>query len=437
MGLRDWAHQGAWFITAIILFFWIAISSTFIAHNSFLPKTDPFLLFLYFLTFALSEVTFSFLIASFFSKAKLASMVAPVILFASVLPRFIFYSSNPYEQQQSKYFASLLSPTAFTFGADILANYEYAGVGVQVYNMDQGLYSFSGSIRMMFADFIIYGILAWYLDQVMPLDVGTPKHPLFIFHLSYWFPVWSRRHIPDFEFSQPIEFDPSCTLPTSSIQPIPEIDRQRTRVRISRLRKRYGDGKLAVRDFSLTLLEGQITCLLGHNGAGKTTTLSILTGLLEPTRGDCLIWNYKLSTELQAIRQLTGICPQHNVLYPFLTVKEHLVFFGRIKGLSGSDLITRVNQCIEDVGLTEKRNVLSNALSGGMKRKLSLAMALIGDPKFVLLDEPTSGMDPYSRRSTWELLQKSKAGRIIILTTHFMVSTYFPHLKSCRMKLTF
>jgi ATP-binding cassette, subfamily A (ABC1), member 3 len=268
MGLRDWAHQGAWFITALVLFFWIAISSTFISHLSFLPKTDPFLLFLYFFTFCLSEVTFSFLIASFFSKAKLAAMVAPVVLFAAVLPRFIFYSSNPYEQQQSKYFASLLSPTAFTFGADILANYEYAGVGVQVYNMDQGLYSFSGSLRMMFVDFVIYGILAWYLDQVIPLEVGTPKHPLFLFQLSYWFPIWSKRHVADFEFSQPMEFDPSCASSTSSIQSIPENERELVQVRISHLRKRYGDGKLAVKDFSLSLLEGQITCLLGHNGAG-------------------------------------------------------------------------------------------------------------------------------------------------------------------------
>jgi ATP-binding cassette, subfamily A (ABC1), member 3 len=154
---------------------------------------------------------------------------------------------------------------------------------------------------------------------------------------------------------------------------------------------------------------------------GKTTTLSILTGLIEPSRGDCLIWNSRLSSELAAIRQLTGICPQHNVLFPALTVKEHLVFFARMKGLYGPDLKSSVDRCIEDVGLVEKRDVLSSALSGGMKRKLCLAMALIGDPKFVLLDEPTSGMDPYSRRSTWELLQKSKAGRVIILTTHFMV----------------
>lgn len=112
--------------------------------------------------------------------------------------------------------------------------------------------------------------------------------------------------------------------------------------------------------------------------------------------------------------------PQLNVLFPLLTVQEHLSFFGCIKGLTGHDLRDAIDDVLLDVGLTEKRHALSQSLSGGMKRKLCLAMALIGDPKFILLDEPTSGMDPYSRRSTWELLQRSKENRVILLTTHFM-----------------
>lgn len=160
--------------------------------------------------------------------------------------------------------------------------------------------------------------------------------------------------------------------------------------------------------------------LLGHNGAGKTTTISTLTGLVEATSGDVNIYGYSLRSDLSAIRQITGLCPQLNVLFSYLTVDEHLRFFGVIKGLTGYQLHEAVDKVIQEVGLTEKRYVLSTALSGGMKRKLSLAMALIGDPKFVLLDEPTSGMDPYSRRATWELLQRSKVGRVIILTTHFM-----------------
>lgn len=103
-----------------------------------------------------------------------------------------------------------------------------------------------------------------------------------------------------------------------------------------------------------------------------------------------------------------------------LTVLEHLLFFGNVKGMYGSYLDQACDRIIADIGLSEKRHVLSSALSGGMKRKLSLAIALIGDPKFLLLDEPTSGMDPYSRRSTWELLQQCKKGRVVLLTTHFM-----------------
>lgn len=127
MGLRDWVYQTSWFLTALVLFFWISLSTTFLVSITFLPASDPRLLFIYFFSFCLSEITFSFLIASFFTKAKLAAIVGPVALFCTVLPRFVFYGSNRYEEQQSKYYASLLSPTAFSFGADIIADYEYSG----------------------------------------------------------------------------------------------------------------------------------------------------------------------------------------------------------------------------------------------------------------------------------------------------------------------
>lgn len=125
-------------------------------------------------------------------------------------------------------------------------------------------------------------------------------------------------------------------------------------------------------------------------GAGKSTTISILTGLIRPTKGVVNIYGNDLNDDLHRIRQITGVCPQHNVLFPSLTVSEHLLFFGCIKGLSGSKLHNDVDKVIAEVGLTEKRHVISSALSGGQKRKLSLAIALIGDPKFILLDEVSS-----------------------------------------------
>jgi ABC-type lipoprotein export system ATPase subunit len=158
------------------------------------------------------------------------------------------------------------------------------------------------------------------------------------------------------------------------------------------------------------MLEDEIFCLLGHNGAGKTTTVGMLTGLVELSSGNVSIYGHDLEGELQAIRKLTGICPQHNVLIPSLTVKEHLNLFGQIKGLFGRGLTEAVEKIIGEIGLVEKTHINASSLSGGMQRKLSLAIALLGDPLFCLLDEPTSGMDPYSRRSTWELLMKKKKG---------------------------
>ena len=186
------------------------------------------------------------------------------------------------------------------------------------------------------------------------------------------------------------------------------------------MEKRYPNGKVAVKDFSLTMLEGQITCLLGHNGAGKSSVIAMMTGLTTITTGECTVYDQPLPSALSEIRTMTGICPQQNVLFPTLTVREHLRFFGCIKGSHGKKLLETVDQMIVDVGLSSKRDTPASSLSGGMKRKLQLAIALIGGSKFLILDEPTSGMDPFSRRATWELLQKHKAGRVILLTTHFL-----------------
>ncbi len=120
------------------------------------------------------------------------------------------------------------------------------------------------------------------------------------------------------------------------------------------------------------------------------------------------------------LRSQLGVCPQHDVLWPELTVMEHLQLFADIKGVSPLHQAAEIAKAISDVGLTEKAHSRSSALSGGMKRKLSVAIALLGGSKVVVLDEPTSGMDPYSRRSTWQMLQKAREGRIVLLTTHFM-----------------
>ncbi|KAE8610555.1 hypothetical protein XENTR_v10012168 [Xenopus tropicalis] len=178
--------------------------------------------------------------------------------------------------------------------------------------------------------------------------------------------------------------------------------------------------KPAVDRMNITFYEGQITAFLGHNGAGKTTTLSIITGLFPPTSGTVWVRGRDIQTHMDSIRQSLGMCPQHNILFRHLTVEEHILFYAQLKGKSRKQAERQAEVMLEDMGIPHKRNDEAQNLSGGMQRKLSVALAFVGESKVVVLDEPTSGVDPYSRRSIWDLLLKYRSGRTIILSTHHM-----------------
>lgn len=186
------------------------------------------------------------------------------------------------------------------------------------------------------------------------------------------------------------------------------------------LRKHF-DNKTAVDGVDMEMFRGQIFALLGHNGAGKTTTISMLTGLLKPTAGSMTVNGFDFKTDMQDIRRTLGVCPQHDILFKNLTVYEHLYMFCRFKGIQNhNDIENAINEKITEVDLADKRYTRAANLSGGQKRKLSLAIALIGGSQIVMLDEPTSGMDLTARRRMWDMLRNDKRGRIIILTTHYM-----------------
>lgn len=183
--------------------------------------------------------------------------------------------------------------------------------------------------------------------------------------------------------------------------------------------KQFGE-KRAVDGTSLTMYNGQIFALLGHNGAGKTTTISMLTGLLEPTDGFATVEGLDIFNNMQDFRKHLGVCPQHDVLFEYLTPAEHLRLFSSFKGTQPTKIQEQVKTMLEDIELVTVKDQLAKNLSGGQKRKLSVAIAMIGDSKIVMLDEPTSGMDTSARRRLWEMLKRNKQGRIIILTTHYM-----------------
>lgn len=146
----------------------------------------------------------------------------------------------------------------------------------------------------------------------------------------------------------------------------------------------------------------------------------MLTGLIPPDGGTAIIEGKDIADQMPEIRKNLGVCPQHDILFPLLTVEEHLSLFAAFKGTPRSEIKVEVEKMIQSVGLTEKRREYSKNLSGGQKRKLSVGIAFIGGSRIVFLDEPTSGMDPYSRRFTWNVIRQHREGRVVVLTTHFM-----------------
>ena len=148
--------------------------------------------------------------------------------------------------------------------------------------------------------------------------------------------------------------------------------------------------------------------------------MSMLTGMISPTSGTAMINGFDIRRNIQAVRSSIGLCPQHNILFDALTVKEHIIFYSQLKGLSLSKANDEVKKFVGPLGLESKIDSQAGTLSGGMKRKLAVGIALCANSRFVLLDEPSSGVDPSSRRALWDVLEKEKEGRTILLSTHFM-----------------
>jgi len=190
---------------------------------------------------------------------------------------------------------------------------------------------------------------------------------------------------------------------------------QQVAIRINGITKCYGDFK-AVDTISFAILKNEIFGLLGPNGAGKTTTISMICGLLEPTSG-----SIKFETIAGKDRKtLIGYCPQENIFYPKLTCMEQMLFIGQLYGIHSKSLKARAANLLEMLGLTDKANVFASKLSGGMKRRLNIGLALIHDPEILILDEPEAGLDPQSRILVRDFIRNVGLEKTVILTTHNM-----------------
>jgi ABC-2 type transport system ATP-binding protein len=180
------------------------------------------------------------------------------------------------------------------------------------------------------------------------------------------------------------------------------------------------DGLVAVNGVDLEITEGELFSLLGPNGAGKTTTIRMLCCLLKPTSGTASILGYDIAKEPFKVKKLIGVSPQDTVLSERLNCWENLALIGKIHGLSSNEVNRRSKELLETMGLMERSKDQVRKFSGGMKRRLSIAMSLVHDPELLFLDEPTLGLDPQARRTIWEYIAQLKGKKTILLTTHYM-----------------
>lgn len=418
MGMMPSAYWTAWsLVEAIVVANVAAIMTLMVYVLHILPNTDILIVFVLSLLYGLTIVMFSFMATPFFNKSKVAGSVLGLLMlvfsffymFAVFLkgrvPAWVFYV------------VALLSPAAFTLGIEKVSQNDVRGA-MHWADLFEDDFSVGSAIIMLSVDMFLYGFLAYYFDAIVPGEFGQHRGPWFILHC-----LGFGRGGRSTEQDDLVKPD---NTPNPDVEDRPAELLGREAIKVQHLRKVFTSWRkepvVAVDGVSLTMHEGQIAALLGHNGAGKSTLLNMLVGTLKPSSGSARIYDLHTDNpdDVAQIRGMLGVCLQEDILFDTLTARQHLRFFARLKGVPATSIDLEVKNILLELDLAEKADVQAIKLSGGQKRKLSVGIALIGDPKIVFLDEPSSGMDPYSRRHLWSELQKRKEGKVIVLTTHFM-----------------
>uniref|UniRef100_A0A8C3L746 ABC transporter domain-containing protein n=1 Tax=Chrysolophus pictus TaxID=9089 RepID=A0A8C3L746_CHRPC len=379
MGLQDIAFWLSW---SLLYTIYIAITSSLLTAITIEEVTQDCsfseIYFLYFF-YGIASIHFCFMISSLLKQPHITSFVGFFlhIVFGSLGFMTLFEQVPP----SLEWVFNLFSPYTFTAGISKVCSKQSHFIR----NVQPALSC--SSVGAAFHS------VCFYLGKY-----GVPYPPLFFLRPSYWLQQGSKCSIqPD-----------SIPVPGCDTEPMPEGFEGKEAIR-------YGEQQC----LSFNIYEGQITALLGLSGSGKTALLNVLSGFSKPSAGSAVIYNYKVSEvqDMEGIQALVGICPQLNLHFEALTVKENLRIFAHIKGIQWKEVEQEVQKVLVQLDLTDLQDVHADSLSWGQKRKLSLAIAILGDPQVLLLDEPMVGLDPCSRHHVWELLAERRAGRVTLICT--------------------
>lgn len=347
-----------------------------------------------------------------------------IIWYLTSAPFFLTYGRYDHMSGWLKVLFCFCPNTAMSYGFKIIARLEDIGVGLNWHTAFRtvSIYdslTIASIFFILIANSAVLFLITLYVENVFVGGYGVAKPWYFIFTKDFWKKITQNYEKFDDHRSVSEHINLSHShLSHSNFESEPM--NKPIGIEIHHLTKKFMDDKAAVNRLSLNIYDNQITSLLGQNGAGKTTTISMLTGMTEPTSGTALINGHDIRSSMDSARSSMGFCPQHNILFDELTVQEHIHFYCCLKGLSKDAADKEARKYIRLLDLDDKADAMSSTLSGGMKRKLSVVIALCGGSKVVFLDEPTSGMDPGARRALWDILLAEKKDRTILLTTHYM-----------------
>ncbi|KAM9710193.1 uncharacterized protein abca12 isoform 2-T2 [Menidia menidia] len=439
MGVNPLSHFFAWFLEcACYLVVTISILTLVLKYGNILPISNGFIIFLYLCDYGLSIIAFSYLVSCCFDKTYIAGLSGSILYILCFFPYIVVMALETNLSFSQKSALSLFSPTCFSYASQYASRYESQGEGIQWSNfytspLAGDTASFGWLCWLMLIDSILYFIIGAYIRMVFPGQYGISAPWYFPFTLSFWTDLCCGFHSKSnagkgllfaniMQKKQPVFSEgKEKGKNTLSHQAAEEFSELPVGVSLHGLTKMYGD-QAAIQNLNVSFYEGHVTSLLGHNGAGKTTTMSLLTGLYAPSSGTIEVYGKDMQTSVDKVRQELGVCMQYDVLFDHLTTKEHLLLYGQIKAphWSPRELREQVHTILEETDMYAHRHKRVGTLSGGMKRKLSISIAFIGGSRLVVLDEPTTGIDPCSRRNIWDIVLQHKKDRTIIMSTHHL-----------------
>ncbi|KAK7388960.1 hypothetical protein VNO78_23791 [Psophocarpus tetragonolobus] len=434
-GLGDgpyWMISYGYFLAiSVIYMLCFVIFGSFLGLKIFTTNEYSIQFVFYFIYINL-QIVLAFLVASIFSNVKTATVTAYIGVFGTgLLGGFLFqyFVQNTSFPRGWIIVMELYPGFALYRGLYELAQFSFEGSssgigGMKWQDLSDNTNGMKEVLIIMFAEWKLMLFAAFYIDQVL----SGRKSPLFFLRGCQKKPLF-----------QQLDTQMQVSKVLSQMEK-PDVIQEKEKVEqllleptinhaivCDDLKKVYPgrDGnsdKFAVRGLFLSVPQGECFGMLGPNGAGKTSFINMMIGRTKPTSGRAFVQGLDIRTCMDGIYTTMGVCPQHDLLWESLTGREHLLFYGRLKNLKGSVLTQAVEESLKSLnlfhgGVADKQ---VGKYSGGMKRRLSVAISLIGDPRVVYMDEPSSGLDPASRKSLWNVVQHAKQNRAIILTTHSM-----------------